>query len=156
MICEPIRDTVMFHTAGIVVLTVCINSITMPKLISFLDMDKVAPSKQLIYNQAMRNLLRAGMKQESNLRADHTFDSANWDEARKFYQEVPGVVNATVNRETDVFCASKILDEKETRRRALMITKRSYWRQVSVDGVILCDGLVIQFHSGTHISDGLT
>ena len=68
-ICTPIREVFIFHTAGIVVLTVCINSITMPKLVSILGLDSVAPSKQIIYEQAMRNLCETGRKQEINLRA---------------------------------------------------------------------------------------
>ena len=74
-ICGPIRDIVMFHTAGIVFLTVCINSMTLPKLVSCLRLDTVAPSKQLIYLQAMNTLMAAAEKQEKNIRSDRIFDS---------------------------------------------------------------------------------
>mmetsp|Transcript_42080 Transcript_42080/g.127646 ORF Transcript_42080/g.127646 Transcript_42080/m.127646 type:complete len:152 (+) Transcript_42080:1560-2015(+) len=128
-VCEPIRDTVMFHTAGIVVLTVCVNSTTMPKLICYLGMDKVGPSKKLIYDQAMRNLLKAGEKQESNLRGDHMFDSVVWDMSRKYYcQIIAGLETPASKRRSTV--EDERREEKEARRRALMITKKSYWRQV--------------------------
>ena len=129
-LCEPIREIVMFHTAGIVVLTVCINSTTIPKLVSLLGFDTVAPSKQLIYEQAMRNLISAGRKQESNIRADRIFDSAIWDEARKYYFKIGPEEQEYDHRKT-----STILHEKEIRRRVLMITKKSYWRQFQ-DGVL--------------------
>ena len=74
-ICEPIRDVVMFHTAGIVFLTVCINSLTLPTLVSVLRLDVAAPSKQLIYLQAMNTLMATAEKQEMNIRSDRIFDS---------------------------------------------------------------------------------
>ena len=50
----------MFHTAGIVVLTVCINSITMPKVVEMLGLHLVEPSKQLIYERAITTLQNTG------------------------------------------------------------------------------------------------
>ena len=127
-ICFLIRDQVMFHTAGIVTLTVIINSSTMPKLVNFLGLDTVAPSKLLIYNQAMDSLLSAGEKQESCLRADHVFDSTVWEEARKYYFRVPKLNSSAQKVNSDLY--NTILEAKEARRRVLMITKKSYWRQV--------------------------
>ena len=129
-ICTPIRDHILFHTAGIVVLTVCVNSSTMQKLVSFLGLDSIAPPKQLIYNQAMESLLRSGEKQELSLRSDHIFDSALWEEARKYYFRVPSLKFSSQTNTRSTICNS-ILEAKEARRRVLMITKKSYWRQVS-------------------------
>jgi len=78
-ICQPIRDIVMFHTAGIVVLTVCINSITMPKVVEMLGLHLVEPSKQLIYERAITTLQNTGQKQEKILQAQSMFDSTNWE-----------------------------------------------------------------------------
>ena len=130
-ICEPIREVVMFHTAGIVVLTVFINSTSMKRLVAFLGLDVVAFSKQLIYDQAMDNLMTAGTRQEINLRADHLFDSTIWEEARKYYVRVDKGKQIKVQEGED----SDILAEKEVRRRVLMITKRSYWKQFQ-DGLL--------------------
>ena len=130
-ICEPIRDIVMFHTAGIVFLTICLNSITIPGLVTLLGLDIVAPAKQLIYEQALHALMIAGTKQELTIRADHTFDSANWDEARSYYFRVSSDdINSSKRRET-----IPSLAEKEIRRRVLMATKRNYWKQFK-DGVL--------------------
>lgn len=128
-ICHPIRDQVMFHTAGIVTLTVILNSSTMPKLVNLLGLDAVAPSKMLIYTQAMESLLIAGDKQESSLRSDHVFDSAVWEEARKYYFRVPNIKSGRLKGKGELY--KSILEAKEARRRVLMITKKSYWRQVS-------------------------
>jgi len=131
-ICEPIRDVVMFHTAGIVVLTVCINSTTMPHLVSLLGLDTVAPSKQLIYDQAMNTLRVDSKKQEANIRSDHHFDSALWEVARTYYFRVDTADKKPKVPQEEV---SNSLAEKEVRRRVLMITKRSYWRQFQ-DGLL--------------------
>ena len=129
-ISDPIRDVVMFHTAGIVVLTVCINSTSMKYLVSFLGLDTVPPSKQVIYDQAMDHLMKAGSKQETHLRLDHFFDSTIWEEARKYYFRADEDKRLKAQGG-----GSDILAEKEMRRRVLMITKRSYWKQFQ-DGLL--------------------
>lgn len=129
-ICAPVRELIMFHTAGIVVLTVCINSVTMPYLLNFLQMDAVSPSKQLIYDQAMESLMNAGNKQEANIRSDHIFDSTIWEEARKYYVHVDCGSDQDISQNSD-----GLMNDKEIRRRILMITKKSYWRQFQ-DGIL--------------------
>jgi hypothetical protein len=124
----------MFHTAGIVVLTVSINSITMPYLVSYLGLDAVTPSKQVIYHQAMEHVKMSAKKQETNLRADHLFDSTIWDEARKYYFQVDQ------EKEIKVLQIREFAADKEFRRRVLMIMKRSYWKQFQ-EG-LLSDGSV--------------
>jgi hypothetical protein len=133
-ICEPIRDVVMYYTAGIVILTVSINSTTMPYVVSWLGLDTVPPSKEVIYDQAMMQLTDSGKKQEAIIRADHLFDSTIWDEARKYYVRVD-TENRPKVQEEDRDEASQSLAETELRRRALMITKRSYWKQFQ-DGLL--------------------
>ena len=126
-ICEPIREVVMFHTAGIVVLTVFINSTTMKRLVSLLGLDTVPASKQQIQDKAMENIMTAGTRQEINLRTDHLFDSTNWEEARKYYFRVHIDKRQAEDDEFD--------EGRELRRRVLMITKRSYWKQFQ-DGLL--------------------
>lgn len=130
-ICEPIREIVLFHTAGIVVLTVCFNSVTIPSVVTVLGLDSVAPSKQQIYEQALNTIVAAGRKQESKIRADHTFDSAIWKEARRYYFRTQNDGISTLSRRD----TNPALDAKELRRRVLMITKKNYWRQFK-DGVL--------------------
>jgi hypothetical protein len=67
-----------------VILTVSINSTTMPYVVSWLGLDTVPPSKEVIYDQAMMQLTNSG-KTGGFLRADHLSDSTFWDEARKHY-----------------------------------------------------------------------
>ena len=139
-ICEPVRDVVMFHTAGIIVMTVCINSTTMPYLVAFLGLDSVAPSRQRTYNQAMKNLIDAGKKQEDHIRSENIFDSCLWDEARKYYYQ-PKVEDPNILRRK----TSSVQTEKEARRRVLMITKKSYWKQFN-DGLLSHQSVQLLMH----------
>lgn len=129
-LCEPVRELVMFHTAGIVVLTVCLNSITMPHLVSLLKLDRISPSQQHIYDQAMETLHKAGYKQEANIRSDNSFASTIWDEARKYY-----IGDCASSSKTGPKMLDTSMDATEIRRRILMITKQSYWRQFQ-DGIL--------------------
>ena len=144
IICKPIREIVMFHTAGIVVLTVCINSVTIPKVVNIVGLDAIPASKQLIYEQALRTLIAAGKKQESNIRADHMFDSAIWEEARRYYADIsiPHHDESIDNlrRETN-----SLLEAKEVRRRVLMITKKNYSKQFQ-DGILSSHSLKYLIH----------
>jgi len=101
-------------TAGIVILTVCINSTTMPFLVSYLKMDRITASRQMVFDQAMKQLREAGDKQEALLRSDHVFDSAVWDEERKYYFVVPQskMIEEAVTDVQD----KKVLEVKEARR----------------------------------------
>ena len=130
-ICEPVREVVMFYTSGMVVLTIFLNAVTMPHLISFLGLDSISPSKQLVFDQAMATLYKCGQKQEAMLKADHLFDSTIWDEARKYYFEVD---HEKVNANGNLPGVDKYrkLGREEICRRVLMITKRSYWSQFQV------------------------
>ena len=52
-ICPHIRTRVMFHTAGMVVLTVVINGTSMRYLIRALGMSAVPKSKALVFSQVI-------------------------------------------------------------------------------------------------------
>jgi len=131
---KEIRDYTLFYTSGIVILTVCVNSLSMPHLVSFLKMDRVAPSRQMVFDQAMRNLRAAGDRQEQILRSDHVFDSAVWDVVRTYYFEVPKAKQAIEQGVKNTSDKQK-LESKEARRRVLMICKKSYWKQFQ-DGLL--------------------
>ena len=84
-ICPHIRTRVMFHTAGMVVLTVVINGTSMRYLISALQMNRVPRSKALVFTQALRTIEEAGEKRERDAMREGVFSSVVWEEARHFY-----------------------------------------------------------------------
>lgn len=142
--CSPLGEQVLLMTAGIVVLTVCVNSTTMPFLVSALKMDRVTASRQMVFDQAMRQLRSAGDSQEALLRSDHVFDSAVWDEVRKYYFVVPQ--SKVIEEKVKVADKDKkLMEVKEARRRVLMICKKSYWKQFS-DGLLSNHALKYLIH----------
>ena len=50
-ICQHVRDVVLFHTSGIVVLTVVVNSMSMKKVIALLGINEETPEKALMQRQ---------------------------------------------------------------------------------------------------------
>ena len=54
----------MFHSAGIVLLTVVINGTSMRYLIKYLGMAEMAPSKQLVFTRAIRAIEAKGRQRE--------------------------------------------------------------------------------------------
>ena len=133
--CIPVevRNYALFYMSGIVVMTVVFHSLTMPKLVSVLGLDRTQASRQMVFDQAMRSLREAGARQEALLRADHVFDAAIWEEVRKYYFEVPKgkIAVEEVHNAMD----KGALEAKEARRRVLMICKKSYWKQFQ-DGLL--------------------
>ena len=63
-ICLFIRTRVLFHTAGMVVLTVVINGTSMRYLIGCLQMATVPRSKALVFAQALRRIEAAADERE--------------------------------------------------------------------------------------------
>lgn len=155
--CQPYRSQIMFYTAGIVVLTVLINSSTMPWLLRLLRMHCVAPSMQLIHDQAIATLVRVAKKQEQSLRADAVYDSCVWSEARRYFYEPETTIRRrrrlhhrrstiTSENERGGDGSMQYVDAKEARRRVLMIVKKSYWRQYK-DGFLSRSSLQLMLHT---------
>ena len=53
---REIGDQILFLTAGIVVLTILINGLTMEKLLSVLGLDKLPPAKAVTVQKAKANV----------------------------------------------------------------------------------------------------
>ena len=65
-ICQHVRDVVLFHTSGIVVLTVVVNSMSMKKVIALLGINEETPEKALMQRQGARRLTTALPRTPSN------------------------------------------------------------------------------------------
>ena len=85
LICKNVGDKVLFHTAGLVMLTVCVNGTTMSKVISMLGMNESTEAKQLMQQHGLNRLYKAGQTQEEALKRNSLFTSVVWHEAQRFY-----------------------------------------------------------------------
>ena len=84
-ICPHIRTRVMFHSAGLVLLTVVINGTSMRYLIKYLGMAEMAPSKQLVFTRAIRAIEAKGRQREKLAMRETVFASTIWEESRRYY-----------------------------------------------------------------------
>ena len=84
-ICPNIRTRVMFHTAGMVFLTVVVNGTSMSFLIKALGMSEKEPAKQAVFTQALRAIAKSGEAREKQAMKEGVFASVVWEEARPFY-----------------------------------------------------------------------
>jgi len=130
LIPEDIRGQVLFHTAGIVVLTLLINGTTTGTLIKMLGMQKVTAAKALLLDNAIK-VLREDTEQTFLLLKDNKFLSgADWERVREYMprRKTPKEKGeVTEVKENDIL--------SESRRRILEAQKRSYWKQFE-DGVL--------------------
>eukprot|EP00636_Phaeomonas_parva_P016734 CAMPEP_0118861900 /NCGR_PEP_ID=MMETSP1163-20130328/7276_1 /TAXON_ID=124430 /ORGANISM="Phaeomonas parva, Strain CCMP2877" /LENGTH=1346 /DNA_ID=CAMNT_0006795747 /DNA_START=269 /DNA_END=4309 /DNA_ORIENTATION=+ len=146
-ICDNVGDKILFHCAGIVVLTVVVNGVSMRNVLSILKMNVVSQERKMVIKDAYQRVAEKGLYQESLLRADSLFDSAVWAEVRKYYlfsdvmEESKKRKNNNKKKQPGISIglslgAAKVLDVtddkadlQEARRRVLMVCKQSYWNQ---------------------------
>ena len=123
-----IADRFLFHTAGIVVLTLCVNSMTIQSLVETLGMDKVPVSKEHIFGIAMQKLKASGCDEVRVLKQDPLYGCASWPDVRRFQFKPPKIKVAfysTQDSENQIERG----EMQEARRRFLVTVKASYWRQ---------------------------
>ena len=84
-ICERVRQKILFHASGIVMLTVIVNSMTMRGLISLLRINEVPPERRLMQKQAIKKLLKASIDEEEHLQRRDLFATVVWHQAQKYF-----------------------------------------------------------------------
>jgi NhaP-type Na+/H+ or K+/H+ antiporter len=88
---------VLFHTSGIVLMTLCINAVTIKRLLAFFGMDRVPLPKETNFQLAVRKVEKHGHEKFESLRLDPHLKCAIWSEVEEMYRlTVPTVrVNTT-------------------------------------------------------------
>ncbi len=124
-----VRDQMLFLCAGIVVLSVVINGMSMEWLLQRLGMSGLPAAKQITVDRARRQIQEALERYLPELRREPLFQGVNWTSLQPAADvpEATGTVRA---------------DDQETayRRRLLEVERQHYW---------------FQFHQGT-LSQGAT
>lgn len=121
---EPLRDQILFLTAGIVVLTIVINGSTMESLLRLLQLDKLPSAKEASVQKA-RQSLESKMKKYVKRLADNPFFSmVDTETFEKFIikqdKNAPSLGTGTLMEEDE---------EVAFMRRLLEIERSDYWRQ---------------------------
>ena len=122
---KEIGDQVLFLTAGIVVMTILINGLTMESLLGKLGLDKLPPGKEATVKKAEMNVYDELLRMLPELKSNDLLQNAQWEtinemsELNKFILE-----NNNNNKE--------ISEEElniEFRRRLLENERKFYWSE---------------------------
>ncbi len=127
MIPESIRNQFLFYTAGIVTLTLLVNATTIKALINILGINKIAPAKAAMLQNAKTYLLSASLNNIDKLKRDRFLSKANWMAVADFLPE-----NPAEDEKIETQASSSLV---ENRRRFLENEKSSYWNQFK-DGLL--------------------
>jgi len=120
---KEIGDQILFLTAGIVVLTILINGLTMEKLLAYLGLDKLPPAKEATVQKAKSMVYLDVQKYLPDLKNNEFLQNVNWEEIK----EVNIVETNHINSETE---EEFIKDEDLSiafRRRLLESERKFYW-----------------------------
>ena len=80
---EKFKQQVLFYTAGIVLLTLCINAVLMEHLVKYLGVTDPTPLALQIVQDAMAELRESTNSRIEHLRSDPNYAAADWDDVRE-------------------------------------------------------------------------
>jgi NhaP-type Na+/H+ or K+/H+ antiporter len=121
---EPLREQILFLTAGIVVLTIIINGTTMEWLLCLLKLDRLPPAKEASVQKAKESLLVQMSEFLKRIRQNPFFGKVGMDSLNKLITDFSGKSNT----ETEITLQLEDL-EIAFMRRLLEIERSDYWRQ---------------------------
>ncbi|XP_058858761.1 sodium/hydrogen exchanger 10-like [Acipenser ruthenus] len=149
-----VKNKILLHTSGMVVLTLLINATTMTWLLKLLGLCDISAPKRMAMYSAVQRVRDSEENTFSMLKIDRFLADANWNMAEKIvkiadpYNTTDEKVNVSVEEFSPIARTSKCPDcEKsipcepspremedmleEARMRILKAQKTSYWRQYS-------------------------
>jgi len=125
---EDIRNQFLFHTAGIVTLTLLINATTIKFLVDRLGLAKIPAVKALMMSNAFQHLTNDTENALELMKSDRFMSGANWNSVREYLPKP----KAPEISEKEL---AQMDTMAETRRRILEKEKKSYWHQFQ-DGLL--------------------
>ncbi len=120
-----VGEMILFLCAGMVVLTILVNGMTMPMLFRKLGLDKLPPAKQVTIDKARGSIRDALEKLVPDLQQNQFLQAANWEHIRATtelgYEGAGGEEpeKAATDRDLDM----------AYRRRLLEAERKNYWTQ---------------------------
>lgn len=119
---QVVGEKVLFLCAGIVVLTLVVNGMTIGKLLSFFGMDQVLPARLRTLATASDRVHADTQTALTALKGDRFLSGADWERVRSYVPEHVASHEVAAPSDSSDLAA-------EARRRILGAEKRSYWRQ---------------------------
>ena len=124
-IAAPLRNQILFLTAGIVVLTIVINGSSMEWLLHLLKLDKLPPAKEASVQRAYQTITARMEEFSRSILNDPFFKAVD-------LKELTRVINDQANNEAPEQPALDVAREEidfAFMRRLLEIERSDYWRQ---------------------------
>ena len=118
---KEIGDQILFLTAGIVVLTILINGLTMEKLLAYLELDRLPAAKEATVQKAKSIVYSDVQKYLPHLKSDKFLQNVCWEdikEIKRFESNYESTLQEVV-KEEDLSIAF--------RRRLLESERKYYW-----------------------------
>lgn len=120
---KVVGDQILFLTAGIVVLTILINGMTMGKLLAYLGLDKLPPAKEATVQKA-KAIVYSDMKEFlPTLKNNEFLQNVNW-------QAIKVINDLQTQRENETQIQEEVKEEDLSiafRRRLLESERKFYW-----------------------------
>ncbi|MAZ66267.1 MAG: hypothetical protein CMF25_04090 [Kangiellaceae bacterium] len=113
-ISHEIGSTILFLTAGIVVLTILINGSTMRMLLHFLKLDKLPPSKQETIQKAQAVVVNELQKEIDRLKNSNNFQYTNWQQIACTQQKTPTKLAPKAGNGLDIAFRRRLLEAERT------------------------------------------
>lgn len=119
---KEIGDQVLFLTAGIVVLTILINGMTMGKLLEILNLNKLPAAKEITVQKAQYNVYKKLKSYLSKLKKNQFLHNVNWNELEEV-KKLESIENNFVENSVSTDDLSIAY-----RRRLLETERKFYWK----------------------------
>lgn len=121
---KELGDQILFLTAGIVVLTILINGLTMQRLLSYLGLDKLPPAKEATVKKAKAIVYTDIQNYLPKLKDDEFLHNVNW-------QDIKEITNLEQTHSLEM--EEEIIKEEDLsiafRRRLLESERKFYWKK---------------------------
>lgn len=133
---EPIREQVLFYTAGIVFLTLIINATTMRWLLGKLGMVKESPASRMLIYSVKAKVREEVLNYYGELQKNEALDGSDWQEVERFLPSpVPKIYVRVKPTELVASLRIKILEREREHLQQMfdrgIIGKNSYYLLVA-------------------------
>ncbi|NQY95458.1 MAG: cation:proton antiporter [Campylobacteraceae bacterium] len=132
---KEIGDQILFLTAGIVVLTILINGLTMEKLLAKLGLDKLPPAKEATVQKAKSIVYNDVQKYLPDLKNDEFLQNVEWESISEI-NKLEVVHDKAIHEEKEDITKE---DLSIAFRRRLLETERKYYWETYKGGTLSAD-----------------
>jgi NhaP-type Na+/H+ or K+/H+ antiporter len=123
---KEIGDQILFLTAGIVVLTILVNGLSMEKLLAMLNLDKLPPAKEITVQKAKANVYQNLSAYLPEVKKSEFLQNVNWEDIAELKQ-----LETISNIDLEAEDISKEDLSIAYRRRLLESERKFYWSEFS-------------------------